>query len=60
MSGLFELLNADAVAMNRASAQIWMASDQATVTLTNAVVVAAMDVVVAHHTPRRGNRIIRT
>lgn len=56
---VFELLNTDAAALTRASTQIWMASDQETVELTNDLVLAAMEVVEAHHARRPGNRIIR-
>jgi hypothetical protein len=59
MSSLFETLNSEANALNRASSQVWMAGDQDTVKLTNSVVLAAMDVVEAHHATRQGNRIVR-
>jgi hypothetical protein len=59
MSSIFETLNAEATALNRASSRVWMAGDQDTIKLTNDVVLAAMDVVEAHHAKHRGNRIVR-
>lgn len=45
---MFDNLNREAEALNRASAQIWMSADQETVKLTNAVTLAATSVVEAH------------
>jgi hypothetical protein len=41
---LFARLSSETEALTRAGAQVWMAEDQETVTLTNAVVMASMDV----------------
>lgn len=45
---LFESLNREAEALNRAGAQLWMTADQETVKLVNAVTFAATGVVEAH------------
>lgn len=54
---LFESMNADLEALNRAASQIWMAGDQRSVKLVNAVAMAAASVISAHHAPRAGNRV---
>lgn len=58
-SALLDKLNREAEALNRASAQIWMTTDQQTVKLTNAVTSAAMDVVTAHHATPKSGRVRR-
>lgn len=47
-----ERLIADANALNQAAAQVWLFGDDKTVKLTNAVVIAAADVVAAHTTAK--------
>lgn len=51
---VFERMNHEANALQRAAAQVWLFADERTVVLTNAVVLAAMDVVEAHHEPTVG------
>jgi hypothetical protein len=58
IAALFDAMNADIEAMQRAAARIWMESDQEAVTLTNAVVIAAAEVIDAHQTPLPGNRVL--
>lgn len=55
---LFDAMNADVEAMQRAGARIWMECDQETVALTNAVVVAAAEVIEAHQTPLPGGKVV--
>ncbi|WP_152186072.1 hypothetical protein [Segeticoccus rhizosphaerae] len=51
-----ESLSSDADALSRAAAQVWLFGDDQTVKLTNAVVLAAADVVTAH-TAQAGRRL---
>lgn len=59
LAALLDAMNADVEAMERAGARIWMESDQETVTLTNAVVVAAAAVIEAHQTPLPGGKLVK-
>lgn len=58
LPALFRGLNAEAEALNRASAYIWMNADEGTIRRTNEVVLAAMDVVDCHHSRRPGGRVV--
>jgi hypothetical protein len=51
---VFDRMNADAIGLQRAAAQVWLFADNETVALTNAVALAAADVVTAHHQPAVG------
>jgi hypothetical protein len=48
---VFETLNGEGKALQRAAARVWLMGDRQTVALTNAVVLAAAEVVAAHHEP---------
>lgn len=49
---MFDKLNHEANALNRASARVWLFGDDQTVRLTNAVTLAATAVIEAHTRPR--------
>ena len=51
---VFGRVDAAADELQRAAARVWLFADPRTVALTNTVVLAAMDVVDAHHQPARG------
>lgn len=54
LQGIFDRMNVEADALQRAASTIWICGDQRAVELTNAVVIAAMDLVTAHHEPGAG------
>ena len=54
LQGLFDRMDEEANGLQRAASRVWLFADEKTVALTNAVVLAAMDVVEAHHTPQSG------
>ena len=51
---VFDRMNVESIGLQRAAAQIWLFADDETVALTNAVALAAADVVTAHHQPAVG------
>ena len=53
-AAMFDKLSAEGNALNRAAAQVWLFGEDKTVRLTNAVVLAATDVVTAHTSGGRG------
>lgn len=55
LQAVFERLDVEGDALQRAASQIWLfADDEKMVALANSVVLAAMEVVEAHHLPRGG------
>lgn len=54
LAALFEAMNADVEAVNRAAARIWTTGSQQTVALTNAVVMCATELMEAHQAPPPG------
>ena len=57
---LFEGMNVHFEGLNRAAARLRMTQDQETVCLTNAVMLAAAEVIEAHHaSPSRRRRLLR-
>jgi pyridoxine 5'-phosphate synthase PdxJ len=51
---VFDRLNEEVSALERAAARVWLFADARTVALTNAVVVAAADIITVHHAPASG------
>jgi hypothetical protein len=51
---LFDRLNEEVGALERAAARVWLFADARTVALTNAVVLAAADMITVHHAPVSG------
>lgn len=51
---LFDRLNEEVSALERAAAQVWLFADPRTVALTNAVTIAAADMITVHHAPVSG------
>lgn len=51
-AAMFDTLHVEADGLNRAAAQVWLFGDEDTVKLTNAVTLAATDVIDAHTQPK--------
>lgn len=51
---LFDRLNEEVTALERAAARVWLFADPRTVALTNAVTIAAADMITVHHAPVSG------
>jgi hypothetical protein len=51
---LFDRLNDEVTALERAAARVWLFADTRTVALTNAVTIAAAEMITAHHAPTAG------
>lgn len=54
MVQVFDRLNGEGKALQRAAARVWLMGEPKTVALTNSVVLAASEVVAAHHEPAVG------
>lgn len=51
---IFDRLHGEGTALQRAAARVWLMGDPQAVALTNGVVLAAAEVVAAHHEPNAG------